>query len=698
MTIWHRKFTSDIDSRLTAPALRALFAAWEQAGDPSSGPEKPPLSGFMPEDWPALKHNLMLLQSVAGDYVYRHYGGAIARTAGFDMVGRRVSDFGGELAQYFMGCYRDTDASGKPLYAVHYSDRTPTVFSWERLVLPLRDDQGCTWLLVHNVPLEDRHTLLERVLNASSDAVLALRAQRAEDGQQSGWSVVTINDRFVQLVGKAVPNPLGRRVSEALLRWVDLGLERQCQTVLARGERVSFDTIIQVRGEPHEYAGEAVPLDDGCVLRLSDVTEARRHQRALAQRESELRLANERLLEANALAESADRAKSAFLAAMSHEMRTPMNGVVGMAQLLALGDLKPQEAEKVQILQRSAQSLLAVIDDVLDFSKIEAGHVVLQDQVVAVAELAAEVHDALLPIAQARDVQLRVQAAQGDAAVWGDAGRVRQVLMNLVTNAIKFSAGRPLQPGRVDVVLQADADGLHLKVVDNGIGMDSAVQAHLFQAFMQGEAQSTRRYGGAGLGLAICQRLVTLMRGRISVDSTAGQGSTFRVHLPLRSVNEPSLPDAGLPAEAPPLPAAPAALAFPTGDAFVLVAEDDPVNQLLVGEQLRMMGYRFEVTSNGREALDRWRQQKHDLLLTDLHMPELDGYGLVSALRAEAAERRRLPPPIVMLTANAVHGEADRAHALGVDRFLVKPVKIEVLGETLAECLRLHRKVRDGVA
>ncbi len=209
-----------------------------------------------------------------------------------------------------------------------------------------------------------------------------------------------LNEVLVQLVGKAVPNPLGRSVNDAWLRWGDLGLDTQCREVLARGQRLDFSTVFQVRGEGREFAGEASPLDDGWVLRLTDVSQARQCQRAFAQSEAELRLANISLRQAHALAEAANRAKSAFLATTSHEIRTSMHGVIGLAQLLAMHSPPPPQAEKVRILHSSAMALLGVVDDVLDFSKIEAGHLELHSAPLFAAVLAAEVHDSLMPLAR----------------------------------------------------------------------------------------------------------------------------------------------------------------------------------------------------------------------------------------------------------------------------------------------------------
>jgi CheY-like chemotaxis protein/HPt (histidine-containing phosphotransfer) domain-containing protein len=494
---------------------------------------------------------------------------------------------------------------------------------------------------------------------------------------------------------------------------------------------------------------------------------------------------------------------------MSHEIRTPMNGVVGMAEILAQAPLPEEQADAVQVILDSGRSLLRLIDDILDFSKIEAGRVELEHIPVFLAPLLDGVCDPLVPRNDADAAQLRLFISPAlPAAVVGDPTRLRQLLFNLVGNAIKFSqeAGRQ---GRVDVRL-LPSEGtpalLQVEVRDNGIGMSPTTISGLFTAFSQAEASTTRRFGGTGLGLAICHRLVSLMEGRIDVASTLGEGSTFTVRLPLRpapgaaaatgpdlrgvncvliterdqdhadlattligagafTVRADGLDHAqalvrelGTPVvvvhDAPPadllqqLPArfqeadaarhllishgrrTPARILSPTigrigalrqmtllrgvammaGRAspegppgaespgtrnrvdeahrpLILVAEDDAVNQKVILRQLALLGYDAEVADNGFRALEKWRSGRFDLLLTDLHMPGMDGYTLARQLRAQEMPGQRLP--LLGLTANALKGEAHRALEAGLDECLTKPIAIELLRSTLQRWL--HR-------
>ncbi len=679
MTIWHRKTHQDIEGAITRPAVLELLRAWRAC----AGASVSDASAFWPAQWPALSSNLMLLKADGDDYVYAHYGEDIARHAGFDMTGRRVSDFGGELATFFGACYRDALERHAPLHTLHYSDRVATVFSWERLILPLRDADGARWLLVHNAPLEDRHTLLGQVLNATRDAVLALRALRDTQGNRTDWVVVMLNDSFVQLAGRTLPNVVGRPVTQALLRWSDLGLASACERVVHSRQGEAFDTVIALRADSRTFACEVTPLGDGCVLRLTDVTDARARERSLADREAELQQAYRQLSELHTLAEAANQAKTAFLATMSHEIRTPMNGVIGMAQLLELTALPAGQASMVRTIHESARALLAVIDDVLDFSKIEAGRFDLEAVPLDPATVVAGVRDVLAPLAEGQGVQVSVQIDEPMPLLLGDPSRVRQVLINLLGNAIKFSSGRSARPGAVGVSVRRADGNLHIRVTDNGIGMDAATVPRLFQPFMQSDAATTRRFGGTGLGLAISRRLVELMAGRIDVQSELGVGSSFEVVLPLPESPAPHRTAPSTPTPSPRVTVA-AALDHP---ALVLVAEDDRINQILIAHQLDRLGYRCEIVNDGAQALEAWRRGGHDLLLTDLHMPELDGYGLIEAIEKESAAREITRLPIVMLTANALQGEEGRALGVGVDAWLTKPVELGRLSQALAHCL-----------
>ncbi len=491
-------------------------------------------------------------------------------------------------------------------------------------------------------------------------------------------------------------------------------------------------------------------------------------------------------------AEAASAAKSAFLATMSHEIRTPMNGVVGLIELMDRSGLPPQQQELMHAARESAHTLLGLIDDILDFSKIESGHLQLEDKPFELRRLIESTADAWLGSACQQRVSLHVFVAPGlPQAVLGDAARLRQVVANLLGNAIKFSGGRA-EGGQVALRAFAHQGALAIEVRDDGVGMSPEAVARLFRPFEQAEASTTRRFGGTGLGLAISHRLVQAMDGRIDVTSAPQAGACFTLHLPLRPAPgahaEPAGPEAeglagavctwrgqhpvglgdwrsyllaagaevrvceALPEEpgtlgqwevergavrgrvalrpgpqrgaradergllwldtdalhrsallqalcralepaggtavAQPEPQ-PAPWGLPAAMAPVLVAEDNPVNRLVIGRQLQRLGVPAVIVDDGDAALARWRGDgaRFSLLLTDLHMPGLDGEALCAAIRREEPAGRRLP--VVALTANAVRGEAERAIAAGMDDYLTKPVPLQRLAAALRRWLPL---------
>jgi signal transduction histidine kinase/HPt (histidine-containing phosphotransfer) domain-containing protein/ActR/RegA family two-component response regulator len=337
---------------------------------------------------------------------------------------------------------------------------------------------------------------------------------------------------------------------------------------LRETEHTGMGVEISFKGNSHFITSDRLQILN---LLLSTYEAAIQRNGELRRSEEELREANRALSAANARleeeirqrqamalllaaakqqAEAANEAKSTFLAAMSHEIRTPMNGIVGMVDVLAHSQLSEYQADAVRTVQESAFALLQLIDDLLDFSKIEAGKLELERTPTSLSDTTESVCDTLVALADRKGVDLFVFVSpEGPAQVLADPVRLRQILYNLIGNAIKFSGDRRNKRGRVDVRVEVGREQplqVAFTVTDNGIGIPTEARAHLFESFHQAEVSTTRRFGGSGLGLAICRRLVDLMQGRILVDSTPGVGTTFTVHLPFEPVADavaPALPD-----------------------------------------------------------------------------------------------------------------------------------------------------------
>jgi signal transduction histidine kinase/CheY-like chemotaxis protein len=382
----------------------------------------------------------------------------------------------------------------------------------------------------------------------------------------------------------------------------------------------------------------------------------------------------------------ASNAKSVFVATVSHELRTPLSGVIGTAELMMEHELDPDLREYAEIIRSSSEGLLLVINDILDYSKIEAGKLDLDPTGFALSELIAESCALLLPSARQKGVAVEVEAdPQLPGWLHGDAGRLRQVLINLLSNAVKFTSA-----GRVTVRVSATATSanaylVHIEVADTGIGISKETLARLFQPFTQADNTTARRYGGTGLGLTISAQLIGMMGGTVGAKSTPGEGSTFwfEVELPLADLRETAshVPDgfraigerdsAGQLTDAAPL---------------VLVAEDNPVNQMLAGRLLDKCGYRSEVVSNGREAIAATERTSYAAVVMDCQMPEMDGYEATRAIRIrEGTSSTHVP--IIATTAHSMSGDREKCLEAGMDEYLSKPIRVRELRDVLTRCV-----------
>jgi PAS domain S-box-containing protein len=539
---------------------------------------------------------------------------------------------------------------------------------------PVRDDSGqVTEILsmVHDITAQRN---LEAARNQSEEQLRQVW-ENSRDGMRLSdpdGRVLRVNSAYCRLVNKS------REELEGALLTAIHAAPAQANRLETYRQRVRHRDIASRMERPIElWDGRTVWMD------LSNsIIESPHGPRVLSifRDVTARKLDEARLNEAVLKAEASSRSKSEFLANMSHEIRTPMNGVLGMLALALDGPLEPEQREYLEMSQDSARSLLGLLNDILDLSKVEAGRLDIASVDFSPRQLIGDLLDSVALAARQKGLQVRAQVAlRVPAMVNGDPMRLRQVLMNLIGNAIKFtdhgSITVELDCSAVESAVQSAGLRLMGAVIDTGIGVPADRHSQIFDAFAQADGSTTRRYGGTGLGLAICKRLVQLMNGTISVESQPGKGSAFRFSVEVRHATSIG---------ATPCQNAPPAQPPSERSLKILLAEDNCVNQMVVVRLLQRSGHSVRVAANGREAVHLFGNDRYDAVLMDVQMPEMDGLEATRLIRlAESVSGSNRRTPVIALTAHAMAGDEQNCIDAGMDGYLSKPLDPRMLTDTL---------------
>ena len=609
-----------------------------------------------------------------GTFVVLGSGGIPVATSAGDRTQPEILEAVGELPRapgmvvkrasngVFMVATPPGAAGGRVVYAFHWRDVLASVWPQIRLTLLLTAGLiTVLWMLLWwfnrrvFVPMLERS---ERVVE--TDRLNRMLIELAP----IGLGVIDVRSGMPMLSSPVMNEVAGKTITDAPSLSAEIvrryathhgaGIMRD-DVAFTTADGGQIDLALSLAMAPYRNT-------DVLVLAFADITDKKRTELALR--------------EAKQAADNASRAKSVFLATMSHEIRTPLNAILGNLELVGRMPLQPAVNERLQTVTSSSNALLGIINDVLDFSKIEAGQLSIELIPFNPAAVVRDVAAIFEPIAQEKGLQFDC-IMDDSVAPWylGDPTRVRQIATNLLSNAIKFT-----DKGGVRIELHAKEDdagkpGIAMRVIDSGIGMSPEQQARLFEPFVQADSTITRRFGGSGLGLALCRRLVDLMGGTVALESTPGEGSQFVVTLPFAATDSAVKVHTDL---------EPATSAGPApANIRVLAADDQAANRELIRMQLDELGYRTDMAESGGDALRRFNEQPHDIVLTDLSMPGMDGYALARCLRAQGAQ-----VPIIALTAHAEVEEHRRCIQEGIDAVLVKPVLLKTLDETLRRMLR----------
>ena len=432
-------------------------------------------------------------------------------------------------------------------------------------------------------------------------------------------------------------------------------LDRHLNLPVFRSNRIV--AVIGVANKHEDYSGEDLKQLALFMDGLWNVVERRRVEEQLAR--------------AKEAAEAANQAKSEFLAVMSHEIRTPMNGIIGLTQLLASSNPSDEQSEYLQGIKSSADSLLHIINDMLDLSRIEAGRFELDHSDFPLRILLDEALKPLLVRIHSKGLAFSLDIdAEVPEHLSGDPQRLKQIIINLIGNAIKFT-----EQGEIGLRVLLESSHthhvvLHFSVSDSGIGIHPDVQQKIFAPFIQADGSTTRKYGGTGLGLSISQRLVQLMGGKIWVESAPSDGSTFnftaRIDLAITRK------------ETTPIAEQRCLLTWEGRSLHILLAEDHDINRNLTVKILKRLGHSVIAAENGRIALERWGEERFDVVLMDVEMPEMDGWQATNQIRQiEAPQSAHVP--IIALTAHAIKGNRESLLQSGFDGYVSKPIDFEEL-------------------
>ena len=589
-----------------------------------------------------------------------------------DILGRAIGEFDEALFQRLRGAH-ERCVAGETM-------RAPQV----RITRP---DGRVTWARVEMTPWRDEAGEIGGVVCAAlevTDLVRAVEtAERSEQRLQVAAQIAELHvweldyQRQTLVQDEGMTKIFGRVLTfEDLAADTSLTIHPEDRALIAEPWARAVE-----RDEPY-FPEYRVAREDGkevwvaCTVKLVR-DEAGQPLRLLGalQNITARKQAEAALVQAKEEAEAANRAKSTFLATMSHEIRTPLNGVLGMAQAMARDELSPVQRDRLDVVRQSGETLLAILNDVLDLSKIEAGKLELEVAPFDLEELALGAHAAFTAIANKKGLSFNlVVEPQARGAYLGDSTRLRQVIYNLVSNALKFTPS-----GEVRVRLSRDGGDLCVEVSDTGVGMSPDQLDRLFRKFEQADASTTRRYGGTGLGLAICRELCDLMGGAIGAVSVEGEGTTFIARLPMAPAPAGSI-QAQAAAEAPP-----AQEELPP--LRVLAAEDNIINQLVLQTLLHQAGIEPVMVADGAQALEAWRAGAWDVILMDVQMPVMDGPTATRAIRDEEVRLGRPRTPIVALTANAMAHQVAEYYGAGMDDFVPKPLEAALLFAALERTL-----------